>query len=218
MNLMGSVTIKNGCWLIANENNYMAKLNLDYKSELKTWTIFFATILITVFIHELGHCIPAWINGYGSIPTPAKTYPSDNIPDSLGLFISAAGPICTVLIALTVLFFYFKNRFKYDSAILAGALVSPAMYTVRFILQGRGHDSTEFQETQSVMGLSYSGHSLDWIFAVISLMGIIVWLIKSKPSYKIIGRLIIGFVLTFIFFVALQDINNAIFDPIFLHR
>ena len=196
----------------------MTKLNLDYKSELKTWTIFFATILITVFMHELGHCVPAWINGYGSIPTPAKSYPADNIPDGLSMIITAAGPLCTVIIALTVLFFYIRKRFEYDSAILAGALVSPAMYTFRFILQGRGHDSTEFQETQAVLGFSYSGHSLDWIFAAITLTGIIVWLIKSKPRYKISGRLIIGSVLTFIFFVALQGINNAIFDPIFLHR
>ena len=196
----------------------MIKLNLDYKLELKTWAVFFATILITVFAHEIGHCIPAWINGYGSIPTPAKSYHSDNIPDSLSTYISAGGPICNVLIALIILFFYFRKRFKYDSAILAGALVSPAIYTIRFIIAGRGHDSTEFQETQSVLGLSYSGHSLDWIFALICLMGIFVWLVKSKPSYKIIGRLIIGFFLAVIFSVALQEINNAIFDPIFMSK
>jgi hypothetical protein len=196
----------------------MIKLNLDYKLELKTWAVFFATILITVYAHEIGHCIPAWINGYGSIPTPAKSYPSDNIPDSLSPYISAGGPICSVLIALTVLFFYFRKRFKYDSAILAGALASPALYTLKFIKSGRGHDSNEFQDAQSVLGLSYSGHSLDWIFAVICLMGIVFWLVKSKPGYKIIGRLIIGFVLTVIFLVALQEINNAIFDPIFMSK
>jgi hypothetical protein len=196
----------------------MTKLNLDYKSELKTWAIFFATILLTVFAHEIGHCIPAWINGYGAIPTPAKSYPSSNIPDSFGPYFSAGGPICSVLISLTVLFFYIKSRFKYDSAILAGALASPALYTLKFIISGRGHDSTEFQETQSVLGLNYSGHSLDWIFAGICLVGIIVWLVKSKPGYKIIGRLIIGFVLTVIFLSALQDINNAIFDPIFMSK
>jgi hypothetical protein len=85
---------------------------------------------------------------------------------------------------------------------------------LRFILKGRGHDTTEFQEAQSALGLSYSGHSLDWIFLILFVFGVVVWIIISKPHYKIIGRLSVGIVLTFIFIVGLQVINNAIFDPI----
>jgi len=65
------------------------------------------------------------------------------------------------------------------------------------------------------LGLNYSGHSLDWIFLLIFSTGVIIWVIKSKPGNKVIGRIFIGFVLTFIFIVGLQSINNAIFDPIF---
>ena len=107
------------------------------------------------------------------------------------------------------------DLYNFNSALLAGAIATPGFYTLRFILAGRGHDATEFQEAQSALGLNYSGHSLDWFFLLIFSIGVIVWVIKSNPSYKVIGRIIIGFVLTLIFIVCLQSINNTIFDPIF---
>jgi len=116
---------------------------------------------------------------------------------------------------LIVTFLYLSKRYGINSAILAAAIALPGMYTLRFILSGRGHDATEFQEAQSALGLSYSGHSLDWTFLILFVFGAIVWIIKSKPHFKIIGRLSVGFVLTYIFIVGLQIINNAIFDPIF---
>ena len=62
------------------------------------------------------------------------------------------------------MFLYQIRIFKYNSAVLADAIAMPGMYTLRFILTDRRHDATEFQEAQSALGLSYSGHSLDWIF------------------------------------------------------
>jgi hypothetical protein len=112
------------------------------------------------------------------------------------------------------MYVYLTRTFKYNSAILAGALALPGMYTFRFILAGRGH-ATEFPEAQAALGLSYSGHTLDWIFLSILLMGIVVWIYRAKPNYKIAGRLVFGCVLTIIFVLGLQAINNAIFDPVF---
>ena len=190
-------------------------MTIDYKHELKTWSIYFVIIILSAYIHELGHCIPAWIHGYWAVPTPAKEYISSNVPVNLKQYISLGGIIGSVLVSIIAIFLYMTKTYRYNSAILAGAIVTPGIYTLRFILVGRGHDSTEFQEAQSALGLSYSGHSLDWIFLFLFLFGIVVWIIKFKPNYKIIGRLSIGFVLTLIFAIGLQVINNTIFDPIF---
>jgi hypothetical protein len=184
-------------------------------NEFKIWAIYFAVILLSVYVHELGHCIPAWIHGYWAIPTPAKEYISDALPVDFKQYISLGGIIGSILVLFIVIYFYINKNYKFISAILAGAIVIPGMYTLRFILSGRGHDATEFQDAQAALGLSYSGHSLDWIFLILFLFGIVVWIIKSKPHYKILGRLSIGFVLTFIFVIGLQVINNAIFDPFF---
>ncbi|MCK5103166.1 MAG: hypothetical protein KAR17_10130, partial [Cyclobacteriaceae bacterium] len=59
-------------------------------------------------------------------------------------------------------------------------------------------------------------HSLDWLFFALFILGVVIWIAKSKPNYKIAGRILVGLVLTVIFIVGLQVINNAIFDPIFM--
>ena len=189
----------------------MKKIN----NEFKIWAIYLTTILVAVYTHEIGHCIPAWINGFQAIPTPAKEYISNNLPIGLIQYVSLGGIIGSILVSLTGIFIYVFKSFRYNSSILAGAIAMPGIYTLKFILSGRGHDATEFQEAQSALGLEYSGHSLDWIFLILFLLGISVWIFKSKPRYKIIGRLSIGVILTIVFVIGLQVINNAIFDPIF---
>ena len=190
-------------------------MRLDSKKEIKIWSVYFATILISVYIHEIGHCIPAWMNGFKAIPTPAKEYIYGEIPDSLQQYISLGGIIGTVVVCITIMTIYWFNDFKFRSALLAGSLAIPGVYSFRFFIVGRGHDATEFQEAQAALGLGYSSHSLDWIFLGLLLFGMSIWIIKSKPQIKIAGRLLLGIVVTIIFVVGLQKINNAIFDPIF---
>ena len=189
-------------------------MRVEFKHELQIWAIFFATIFFSAYIHEFGHCIPAWIHGYWAVPTPVKEYESHTIPLDLKQYVSLGGIIGSVVVLLVISILYLNINHRFSSVLLAGALAMPGMYTLRFILIGRGHDATEFQEAQSALGLSYSGHSLDWFFLTFFLLGAVMWITKSKPSHKILGRLLIGFVLTFVFVAALQKINNAIFDPI----
>jgi hypothetical protein len=190
-------------------------MKIEYKAELKIWLIYFGIILLSTFIHEIGHCIPAWINGYRAIPTFAKEYMSGTIPSGLMQYISLGGIIGSVLVSIILLILFSVKTYNFNSALLAGAIATPGFYTLRFILAGRGHDATEFQEAQSALGFNYSGHSLDWFFLIIFLIGAIIWILKSHPSYRVIGRIFTGFVLTLIFIVCLQSINNIIFDPIF---
>ncbi len=185
------------------------------KQELKTWLIYFTTVLIAVYVHEIGHCLPAWVHGYKVIPTPAKEYPIDTIPAHLQPYISLGGIAGSVLFAAIVFIFYLLKTKKYSSAILAGSVASPGLYTYRFLMMGRGHDETEFQESQAALGFSYDGHSVDWIFLFLVITGIFIWIIKAKPTIAVTGRLLLGIILTFLFLVILQKANNTIFDPIF---
>jgi len=190
-------------------------VSLDLRTELKIWSVYFLTVLISIYFHEIGHCIPAWIEGVSAIPTLAKEYIMEEIPYTLKQNISLGGLIATVLFSLIIILWYLLKSSKYGSAILAGAIAVPGLYTLRFLLVGRGHDATEFQEVQSALGLNYSGHSLDWILLILTLVGVAAWIFKSKPGYKIIVRLLIGLILTMIIIGGLQELNNAIFDPIF---
>jgi hypothetical protein len=190
-------------------------MRMELRHEYKFWVVYFITILFSVYVHEIGHCIPAWINGYWAVPTPAKEYTSMELPLNVKQYASLGGVLGSILFSLLILFLYLTRSNRFTSALLAGAIAMPGMYTLRFILIGRGHDATEFQEAQSVLGLNYSGHSLDWIFLSLFVLIVAIWIIKSKPDYKIIGRLMVGFIMTVIFVMGLQVVNNAIFDPIF---
>jgi len=191
-------------------------MQLQLSSEIRIWSIYFFSLFIGIYIHELGHCIPAWLEGVRAIPTPAKEYISATIPNELQEKISLGGLLGTVLFTLLTMGFFLLKNHKYASAILASGLAMPGMYTFRFLLVGRGHDATEFQEVQAALGFTYEGHSLDYFLLVLFLAGVLVWYIKAKPGFKIAGRLLLGFVFTVVFVIALQVLNNAIFDPVFL--
>ena len=190
-------------------------MRYELKKDSKIWVLYFLVIFCSAFLHEIGHCIPAWLNGYKAIPTPAMEYISDEIPLGLKQYVALGGVLVTIFLAIIAMLLYiFYNR-KTSALILAGVLAIPGIYSLRFIILGRGHDATEFQEAQSALGFAYSGHFLDWIFLSVFIIGTLAWIIKSKPGYKITGRLLVGAILTIIFIVGLQEINNAVFDPLF---
>jgi hypothetical protein len=190
-------------------------MGIKIKQEVKTWMMFFAVILISAFLHEIGHCIPAWINGYKAVPTPAMEYVSEDISAGLKQYVSLGGILSTIILVIFAALLYIFNSNKQTSIMLAGALSLPGIYTLRFLMLGRGHDASEFQEAQAAMGFSYSGHAIDWIFLLLFISVAFTWFIKSKPSYKIIGRLLLGALLAFCFIVILQEVNNAVFNPLF---
>ena len=192
-------------------------MGIQFRVELKTWAVFFATIILSFFVHELGHCAVAWFHGLKAIPTPAKEYLlGGNIPAGVNEGISLGGPAGTALFSIMAIIFFTRTKYKFKSAFLAGALVTPGLYCVAFLLKGRGHDATEFQEAQSALGFEYAGHALDWFFLVLFLTGVFIWLLSAKPTYKIIPRLLVGFIVALFFSIELQKINNAIFDPLLL--
>ena len=189
----------------------MKKINLDYKP----WAIYLSALLISVYLHEIGHCIPAWAHGFRAVPTPAKEYISGDIPMNVKQYVSLGGIVTTIALTLAAISVFIVTDYRYKSALLAGVIAVPGIYTLRFMLVGRGHDATEFQEAQAAMGLDYSGHALDWIFLTLFLAGAVAWILRSRPQPRIVVRLAVGLIITIVFVTGLQEINNAIFDPVF---
>lgn len=189
-------------------------MRVNFTSELKIWSVFVVSIIAAVFLHEFGHCVAAWFYGIKAIPTPAKTY-HDNIPARIGNVISLGGIIGTVIAVLFAIAFFLFSKFKLKLVVLAASLAYLGGYCLRFLLKGRGHDSTEFQEAQAALGASYSGHFVDWLFVSLFIVGSIAWFIRCKPGLKIIPRIIIGIVVSLVVLIELQDLNNKIFDPLF---
>lgn len=196
-------------------NDYTREMRQINTRTVKSWLYYFITVFIGIYLHEIGHCVVAWFYGKRAIPTPAKEYLLDVVSPVVQQHISLGGILGTVFFSLTLFYLYLKAPHKFPLSIYAASLASPGIYSFLFALKGRGHDATEFQEAQAAMGFSYSGHFVDYLFLVILMAGLFFWIYKSKPAIKILPTLVIGFVLTVVFIVGLQTINNRIFDPLF---
>ncbi|HVS98637.1 MAG TPA: hypothetical protein VHE54_19225, partial [Puia sp.] len=188
---------------------------LDMRIQIKSWAIYFLVVLLSLFFHELGHCVVAWVNGIRAVPTAAKEYPLDPVPDGVKYLVSAGGVAATIVASLLGLVLFAVKKTKNSLSFLAGVTAMPVLYSTLFFFKGRGHDGTEFQEFQSVVGASYSGHFSDWTFVVLSLAAIILWVVTEKPTYRCFPRLLLRALLTFAFIVGLQEANNSLFDRLF---
>lgn len=187
----------------------------NYIAELKSWSIYFLTTMLGIWIHEIGHCIPAWLNGIAAFPSPANEYILQPVSNDLNQYISLGGYIGTLFFNIIVLLVFLFTNFRFKSEMYAGATAIIGMYCSLILFNGRGHGGHEFQEAQAAMGYTYSGHSMDVFVIVLFVFLSFIWFFYKKPKINIIWRLLIGAIVTFLFFIFYEWINNLIFDPIF---
>lgn len=188
-----------------------------WNQELKLWLLFLGALAGGFFLHEIGHCVVAWVHGYGVIPTPMKEYLLSPIPLALENLVALGGIAGSVAALAGALMWFHCKPVAGRSALLAGTLAGPGFYALRFVLFGRGHDGEEFQQAQAALGLLYAGHTLDWFFVGLFLVAAGVWFWRARPplTFRFAGRLLGGAVAGLATLVLLQSVNNAIFDPLF---
>jgi predicted small integral membrane protein len=187
------------------------------RPSLGCWLVFAAAIFVSVCIHELGHCAIVWLRGYPAIPTPAKEYILKPLPEGVQNQMALGGIMGSVIALVAASVWVHRRPGAISSSILAGAMTAPGFYTLRFILAGRGHDGTEFQEAQAALGLSYAGHVVDWLFASLVVAATVFWFwrTRARPTPKLVVRLVVGAIAALVMLALLQSINNRVFDPIF---
>jgi hypothetical protein len=180
------------------------------------WLTLAAAVVGGVFLHEIGHCVVAWLHGYVAIPTPAKEYLLASPSPGAQNLISLGGVVGSVVALLGAMAWLRRRPDTVRSALLAGALTLPGAYVLRFWLAGRGHDGNEFQEAQAAVGLSPAGHALDWFFVGLFVTAAASWVWHTRPrlSFGLAGRLLLGAVAALFVLIVLQVVNNAVFDPL----
>jgi len=171
-----------------------------------------------VYLHEIGHAVVAWAQGIPTVPTPAKEYIlRGQVEWAQETWISLGGVAASALLVIGTVIWYLRRDRPAVGAVLAGVLVSPFAYTVRFLLVGRGHDSTEWQAAQAALGAAPAGHLVDLLFLCLLLAGAAAWIYRRRSSLRprsvagAFGLMAAGVVLV----IALQVANNALFDPRF---
>lgn len=171
-----------------------------------------------MFFHEIGHAIFGWFLGIPVMPTPAKEYILQAQVDwHQRIWISLGGVLASVLVVSGSLLWYVLKRSLTATAILAGCLIIPGVYTLRFLLVGRGHDSTEWQEAQAALGVSPSGHFLDFVFLVLLLAGCasLAWFGDISLGWRSVLKSASLIFLGLVIIIIVQIGNNTVFDKHF---
>jgi hypothetical protein len=170
-----------------------------------------------VYLHELGHALAGWVQGIAVIPMPAREYVlRPQIYWSQETWIALGGVAGTAFAAMAAILHFLRTRTLLAEAVLCGVLVPLWVYTVRFVLVGRGHDAIEWQAAQAALGLAPPGHAVDILFLGLLMTGIIVWAVGLRRPLRnhllrLVGVVIGGTILL----LALQVTNNRLFDRFF---
>ncbi len=188
------------------------------KSELRLALLFAAVSIAGMYLHEIGHALFGLAQGVVVVPTPAKEYELQaELEWRQMTWIALGGVLVSAVLAGGTILWYVSRRAEFAEPILAGILVVPGLYSLRFMLTGRGHDGLEFQEAQSALGFNPSGHAFDVIFLVLFGLGCTAMALRHlhkfnrKTLFRVLGYGIVGVFLL----VAVQVANNALFDQRF---
>ena len=188
------------------------------KSNARFTLVFVSVCIGGVYVHEIGHAILGWVQGVPILPTPAKEYVLQTQVDwHQRIWISLGGVAATALLVVGALVWYAREQQPAADAVLAGILMPPCLYTLRFLVAGRGHDGLEWQEAQSALGANPAGHVVDVLFLCLFLAGIAAWVVRRRTSLRLasivrVAGLALGGVALLI---VLQVANNALFDRFF---
>ncbi|MFZ0819446.1 MAG: hypothetical protein WAM91_05210 [Candidatus Acidiferrales bacterium] len=178
------------------------------------YVLFFSVAVIAgVYLHEIGHAVVGWMEGVAVVPTPAKEYV---LQSQLGwdneTWIALGGPIGTTVAALAAALYFWRKPRPASEAILFGAFLPLASYSLRFLIVGRGHDDIEWQAAQAALGLRPSGHAIDVFFLCLFITGLAVWFFRLRPLLWSWLRLATMMIVGIVLLIALQVGNNAVFD------
>jgi len=184
------------------------------KASVRYALVFTGTTIAGMYLHEFGHAVAGWMQGIPVVPTLAREYILlPQVYWNQEIWVSLGGPVGTALAVLGATLFFLQERRPEAEAALLAALLPPGLYTLRFLLTGRGHDGWEWQAAQTALGLAPAGHAIDLFFLCLWLAGIILWGSRLRfplrySLLKFAGLFIAGVNLL----VALQVANNRLFD------
>lgn len=186
------------------------------KLSIRYLFIFCGALITGVYLHEVGHAVAGWVDGVAIVPTPAKEYVLQSQLDwNKEIWVALGGVIGTTASVLAAGVYFWRKPRLDSEAILGGALLPLAVYTLRFLLVGRGHDATEWQAAQTALGLPPAGHAIDAFFLCLLIAGLIVWGIRLRPPLSSLLRVVTLALAGTILLVVLQLGNNAVFDRVF---
>jgi hypothetical protein len=186
------------------------------KHSLRYMLLFSGPIIAGVYLHEIGHAVAGWVNGVVVVLTLDKEYIlQSQLDSSKEIWIALGDVIGTTVAALAAAFCLWHQPCSDREVVAAGAFLPLGLYTLRFLLVGRGHDPTEWQTTQAALDLAPDGHAIDLFFPCLLIAGLAVWAIRLNARPSSVLRLVSMPIIGIILLISPQAGDNAVLDQVF---
>jgi len=181
------------------------------------YLLFFSLAVVAAcYVHEIGHAVAGLFVGVVTVPTLAKEYALRSQLDwTKEIWIALGGPIGTLAAMLSASLYFWCKPCSGREAVFAGTSVPLFVYSLRFLLVGRGHDDDEWQGAQTALGLPPASHVIDIFFMCLLVAALVVWFVRRSPSLRSWLRLPAVAVIGLALLVGLQAGNNTLFDRFF---
>jgi hypothetical protein len=175
--------------------------------------IFFSATVISILIHEIGHCIFYWIQGIPASLSLTKEYPLQDITVQNYRIGSLGGPVTNfiqIIIVLILIRKYHSNRIL-NMVLVSFLLVNIYYFIFRSLIAILKRDGGELEDAANLFGLNY------WMFIVLFLTVTVIimyiWIkwdsirINFTNVFRFIG-LLIAFV---VIVVMLETVDKKLF-------
>jgi hypothetical protein len=170
--------------------------------------IFLTAIIISILIHELGHCIFYWIQGIPASLSLTKEYPLQDISVQNYRIGSLGGPVTNIIQVITALILLqkYKGKLILNMVFTSFLLANIYYFLLRSLIAVLKHDGGELEDAANLFGFNY------WLFIIIFLTVaiIIMYIWLKRDSIKINYKSIFRFTGLFITFVVIVFILESL--------
>ena len=175
--------------------------------------IFLLAAIISVLIHELGHCIFYWIQGIPASLSLTKEYPLQNITVQNYRIGSLGGPVTNIIQVFTALILLrrFKEHLILNMVFTSFLLANIFYFLFRSLIAILKKDGGELEDAANLFGLNY--WMLVIIFITVTIIIMYIWIKRDsiKLNLKNIFRFIGLFITFVVIIIMLETIDKKFF-------
>jgi len=175
--------------------------------------IFFSAAVISILIHEFGHCLFYWIQGIPASFSLTKEYPLQDITVQNYRIGSLGGPVTNFIQIIIVLILYrrYRRNRKLNMVLVSFLLVNIYYFIFRSLIAILKRDGGELEDAANLFGLNY------WMFiiAFLTVTVVVLYILIKWDSFRINITNILRFIGLFIAFVVIVVMLETVDKKLF---
>lgn len=205
--------------VVTHKGNHINTANSERKS-LKNFR-FFALILlvgmVSVLLHELGHCIFYWMQGIPAAMSLVKEFPLQDITATQYGIGSAGGPLSNTLQMIIAYWLHqkYKDNLKLRRLLSALIFANAFYFILRSLEAVLKNEGGELESAAQLMGLNY--FYVVGLFAALTIVILYLWTVENQVQRSLKnGVFFLGLFFGFVFVLSIvHSLDRTLFWHLF---